>query len=247
MTVYYKSAGVWRKAQAIYYKESGVQRAVRRIYRKHQGVWRQVFGSTGTTRWATPGSFSFTVPEGVYSLTVQYPTMTQLVTTTLAVTPGQVVPVTIGNYGAESVIGSIHTGVFQRNVISWSGNVDHRVRIYFRSYTTNGTTATYTGKRPALNTSFASVGIYYDEGNEIFHGDLISSVTITTFPAAVMSNSSQILFSATTGRGTKEIYQHPSAANDWVGVFGFADGSSNEGYYTASVAFSQIVPIAIWW
>lgn len=247
MGVYIKNSGVWRKAQALYYKDSSTQRAVRRVYRKHQGVWRQVFGSTGTIRYATAGSYNFAVPEGVYSLGISYPTMASLVNTTLAVTPGQVIPVTIGSYGAQSVFGSIQSGIYTQNVISWSGNIDHTITVYFGCGSATGADSSRSGNRTTLNTGFNSVGIYYNEGGEVYHGDLSASVNINTLPSSTLVGSTEIYFAATGGRGTKTITQHPSSSNGYVGAFYLYDPYSNESFYSATVAVRQIVPFTITW
>jgi hypothetical protein len=72
MPTYVKNGGVQRRALSILVKSGGVWRKVRRAYIKSGGTWRLVFGTAVTTSsFLTAGIHSFTVPDGVYSLTMQ--------------------------------------------------------------------------------------------------------------------------------------------------------------------------------
>lgn len=128
-----KDAGVWRTISRIYYKDSGVQRAIRRIYKKHSGVWRLVFGDLGGTQsWSGGQSGTWTVPAGVYSIVVTalgggggggYGHESNCEhggggggsggyqSTTLAVTPGEVISysVGLGGKGAPAKGGQVAT------------------------------------------------------------------------------------------------------------------------------------------
>ena len=100
------------------------------IYVKSGGSWVQVFPeSTGTTTYTT-GSGTFTVPNGIYSLTVSYPTTSGTTTTTLSVTPGQSISYNIGGFGYASTFGSVNTGVWDKQISTFAGNVDQSPGLY---------------------------------------------------------------------------------------------------------------------
>lgn len=68
---YVNDSGTWRKAQAVYVRDGATWRAIKNIYVNQGGTWRLVFGgSSGTVSWTTAQTTTWTVPDGVYSISV---------------------------------------------------------------------------------------------------------------------------------------------------------------------------------
>jgi hypothetical protein len=71
MPLYVKNAGSWPQALAAYVKSGGTWYPARFLYIKSGGVWKQVMPdpTLGASSWASPGSFSYVVPAGVWNVT----------------------------------------------------------------------------------------------------------------------------------------------------------------------------------
>ena len=68
---YVNDSGTWRKAQAVYVRDGATWRAIKNIYVNQGGTWRLVFGgNSGTVSWTTAQTTTWTVPDGVYSISV---------------------------------------------------------------------------------------------------------------------------------------------------------------------------------
>lgn len=68
---YVNDSGTWRRALGVYVKDGATWRAIRNIYVNQGGTWRLVFGgNSGTASFTTAQSTTWTVPEGVYSISV---------------------------------------------------------------------------------------------------------------------------------------------------------------------------------
>lgn len=127
-----KENGTWREVLAQYAKDRGVWRPIRKVWIKDNGVWRQVFGNSGSITQLTPGTYSFTVPAGVYSINVTAcggggsggsgdggannsgPGWggggSNLISSVLSVTPGQVLTLVVGAGGLGSYGGGGKAG-----------------------------------------------------------------------------------------------------------------------------------------
>lgn len=70
MTIYVKDSGVWREIKAVYVKDGGVWRHIdNSVSVNDSGTYRTVH-QTGYQEWTTNQSTTFTVPAGVYSMTL---------------------------------------------------------------------------------------------------------------------------------------------------------------------------------
>jgi hypothetical protein len=54
----------------LYVKDAGTWKTVTNLYVNDAGVWKQVFPPTGTQEYTTAGTYSFVVPQGVFSLSL---------------------------------------------------------------------------------------------------------------------------------------------------------------------------------
>lgn len=120
---YIKDGTTWRNVKALYVNQSGTWRPIRNVYVNDSGTWRLVFGgNTGTASWTTAQSTTWTVPNGVYSISVNAcggsggggaadggtnfngyggagGGANLKGSTTFSVTPGQVLNITVGDGG----------------------------------------------------------------------------------------------------------------------------------------------------
>lgn len=68
--VFINDGGTYRTAKEIFVNDNGTWRTIKQVSVNDNGTWRQVFPeSSGTQAYTTAGSYSFVVPNGVYSLT----------------------------------------------------------------------------------------------------------------------------------------------------------------------------------
>ena len=69
--IYVNNGGTFTQAQQIYVNQTGTWKTVKKVYVNQSGSWTQVYPTpSGSTNYTTAGSYSFTVPAGIYSLTV---------------------------------------------------------------------------------------------------------------------------------------------------------------------------------
>lgn len=124
-----KIGTAWTRFKAVYCRDAGIWRPIKSIYRMQSGSWVRIWGgNTGTVSWTTPGTYSITIPDGVYSITItacggaggggggdwgsnyNYPGGAggggaNLITQTRSVIPGTVLTVVVGNAGAGGPLG----------------------------------------------------------------------------------------------------------------------------------------------
>lgn len=206
----------------------------------------------GTNTYSTVGPISWTVPSGVYSYTISYPTVNGLVTTTVGVIPGTTINGTIGNYGSSSTFGVIDSGIFDKAVFSFSGNIDDLDDTNFTVVTASGASYSGSGSQGTLVAGAAAKGIYYAETNERYHGDLSATIGLAPIPTSAAVGPIQLYVSAFNGRynpgnGYAYFLQQPTSGNGYVTVFRIYDPGSGEGGYSYTINLQQIVPFTVTW
>jgi hypothetical protein len=85
---------------------------------------------TGTQEFRSAGGGSFTVPSDVYRLYVTWPVPQGFNSTTLAVSPGQVLGTNTGGMGGASQIGSLGIPAYAFTMFSQSFYVDWHIYMY---------------------------------------------------------------------------------------------------------------------
>lgn len=67
--IYPKSGGAFDPAKEVFVKDAGSWKTVKEVWVKESGTWTKAFPeSNGTQTYSTPGTYSFTVPNGIYTL-----------------------------------------------------------------------------------------------------------------------------------------------------------------------------------
>lgn len=62
--------GSWKAAKEIFVRDGGVWKTVKEVWVYDGGSWKKSFpADSGTQNYTTPGTYSFTVPNGIYQIT----------------------------------------------------------------------------------------------------------------------------------------------------------------------------------
>jgi hypothetical protein len=240
--IYAKTGGVQRSVTGMYLKDNNTWKPISKVYVKDAGAWRQVFGITSLfAAFSSVGTTNFTVPAGVYSLFVSYPTTTGVVTTSVAVTPAQVIPIVIGDYGATSSFNGQTLPAYSKVVLNhFSGNVDAQVTQTFSvatdtsiTYTTNGT------QNAASYSNFNSVGIYFNTDSESAQGDFGEYVTIDTVPKSTLLGNFQISMAVQGSGGYLSYITQPTVANNYFSQYQVGEGNRSNNPVTFQATLTQ--------
>ena len=70
MSVSVKQSGTIKDPLEIYIKDDSTWKTVREIHVKYAGVWKQAYPPSGSQTYSTSGTYSFVVPQGIYSLSL---------------------------------------------------------------------------------------------------------------------------------------------------------------------------------
>lgn len=207
------------------------------------------YSTVVTSIYSTPGAYAYVVPSGTTAVIITYPNIAGtngISTTTVSVTPGQTITVTVGNYGSGSSFGGFVTmPVFSVPVLTFSGNVDHT--LYVTQTVLGATTANYAGSGSSgtLTAGAAAAGISYSESSEGYHGDLTASISIKKLSTSYVLYGFRAAFSQASGRGSVSITAQPTFSNGYVLQTYVFDPFGSEGYYLYEVVIQQIVGMSI--
>jgi hypothetical protein len=183
-------------------------------------VSKEVLGPTQTRIFDTVGSTSFTVPDNVFAITVKYTSISGIVLSDISVTPGQVIPVVVGDYGQASSFGATTIPAYSKQIFSYSGNIDHVKNNVVQVATASGASFSGSGYNAALTAGAAAVGIIYQDGSpgEGWHGDLFATVSITPARISTILGKVRVVRSSGSGRQiTNQTFgQQPSAGNSYI-------------------------------
>lgn len=184
---------------------------------------------------------SFKVPAGVFTVTIEYLTPTGLQTHVQAVTPGDTIPVSVGDYGQESKFGSFTIPGFSKQVLRYRGNVDHLVTINVQVVTASGDAVSSSGYNAAQISAAAAAGITYSIPTEIYHGDLYSTIDFSPIRTSSVLNNIKLIGKKNSGRDVgPSITTQPTASNSYTaGVTLVYDPSSGEDNYDITLTLQQ--------
>lgn len=242
--VYVTDSGVIYEPKEIFVHNNGAWNAVREIYIKQNGSWLQTY-PRHDSMFLNSGSGTFSVPAGIYSLTVSYPTASGITTQTLSVTPGDNISYNIAGFGYSSTFGSITAPVFDTTVFSISCQVDAVLKIIVSCATANGTAITIGGG----NFDLSPWDIIWSIQQEVSHGQQYKNITVAPVPTAVCQGPLQAYVSSGSGRDRNwSTYIQPTAQGDGY-VFGayIQDAFNDQSGYNVSWNLQQQVPFTVSW
>jgi len=183
--------------------------------------------------FSTVGSTSYTIPKEVKSLTITYLTSSGLQSQIISVASGQILPVTVGNYGQQSSFGSFTIPAYNKLVFRYVGNVDHLLNADVQIINSTGNQLTTSGYNAGQTAAAAASGLSYNVTYEGWHGDLYSTLYFTPVPTSQIFNNFQIVGSGGGRAGGPSITAQPTVGNGYImGIQMFDPGGGEGGYDT---------------
>jgi len=235
----------WVEPSQIHAYQNGWQ-PVKGLWIYNNG-WTKLYPASGTQQFTAAGSGTFTVPNGIYTLTISYPTTSAIVNTTLAVTPGQSISYTVGNYGEAGSFGSITIPAFSTTTIGGAYvGVDSTWHATFSVATPTAISVGFNGGAGANYNTVSAAGGYWQESNIGNHGDLGASGTLYTVPNSVMVGPCRLNPSGTGPFGVGVPY-YDSNLNMWIGDLEVDDPANDQHPHNYSLNMTMLVPISIAW
>lgn len=249
--IFVNQSGSWHAAKQIHVKRNGSWSTVKAVYVKQNGSWVKTFPTSGSTS-LTSGSGTFTVPNGIYSIFVEYPTTSGMTSQFLGVTPGDTISYNIGSFGSGSSFGSISAPAFNKTVLTFSGNVDDRLGINFAVATSGGSSYSGAGSNQSeLQPAAAANGCVYEVTQQTFHGDLYGTINLATVPRSLLRYSYQVAYSYYSGRygaqGLGSITPSWYDSNLLLSSFSIYDPGYSEGGYDLAIDLQQVVGFYVSW
>lgn len=189
--------------------------------------------------FSTVGSTSYTIPKEVRSLTITYLTSSGLQSQIIPVAPGQVLPVTVGNYGQQSSFGDFSIPAYNKLVFRYVGNVDHLLNASVQIANSTGNPLTTSGYNAGQTAAAAAAGLSYNVTYEGWHGDLYSTLYFTPVPTNQIFNNFQIVGSGGGRAGGPSITAQPTVGNGYIMGIQMFDPFGGEGGYDTYYTLQQ--------
>jgi len=255
---YVHSDGGWHLVNNTFAHSDGGWHLVKNAYVHSDGGWHlaKSLGSNLDQTYDTPGEFTYKVPDGVYNVQLTYPTPSGMKTFGIPkVTPGQEIPIKIGEYGTTSSVrvSSSSTYVlpaFDVPVLGLVTLVDGWLNVEFSAASPTGASATTTG---GTNDSASAValaaGALYTVEYEGYQGTLQSSMNLTPIKSEYITNwpRARMLETKWGGRNhTRTTGQLTVKGNYYTYKFGQNDDPDKwSGSYTYNYNLQQILKLTI--
>jgi hypothetical protein len=185
--IYVNQDGTWVEVLQPTVNQTGTWANVRNGWTKKDGEWQRFFPASGTQEFTEPGTYTFTVPGGVYSITLD--------ATGGGGGGGGSTGAANSNSGQTVVDSTTVIPVRYENFATNSGlNLDV-VNEVASLYTTSGIVAGVNG----LNRKPESAGLVYWIQQYIIHGNSLSAIAPLFHAAAVAEGSGNDYINATQG------------------------------------------------
>jgi len=264
------SSGTWKHVKQQFVKVNDRWEPVKNVWIKENNTWRLGYSqSTGTITFSTPSLGGlFKVPDDIYELKITYPNLdspSYVSTQTMAVTPGQTVNYSIGDYGQMSSFGDVAVAAFDRTAAKWSGDLDWVCTNYIGLITgTNVLTAYAIGNADPADTEgtqqqMARQGVYFDQKNSKYRTGFYSnslagftcSIYVSTVPPQFIQGPVQAFLTEAPfiNGGTTIIEKQPTKENNYVVQLLTTDPGANPDvanhYYQLNLR--QVMPITVSW
>jgi hypothetical protein len=166
---YVHSAGQWHLINNAYAHTAGQWHLVNNAYVHYNGGWHltKSTGSNLDKTYDSPGTYTYTVPEGVYNIQVQYPTPSGKQSLNVyKVIPGQEIKVNIGQYAStSSIVVSTSTYVlpaFDTLVATINTEIPSQLDVEFSAATPTGTAVSISSTNAEAKDIAAASGAIYN-------------------------------------------------------------------------------------
>jgi hypothetical protein len=187
----------------------------------------------------------FTVPSGVYSVNITHPTPSGLTTRLQAVTPGERIRVSLGNYGQPSTFGSGFTApAYSKQVFRYRGNVDHLTSMNIQVVAPTGVELNSTGNNATQQSAAAAAGLTFAYTYEGWHGDLSSTINITPAPNNTIFTGVRVVAGG-GGRAQGPSVTAQPLSPGYVMSGQIYDTAGGEGYYDINFTLQQLGYLSI--
>jgi hypothetical protein len=192
-----------------------------------------------TRTFNTIGSSTYVIPNEIRSLTISYVTPSGIVSQIIPVTPGGVLPVTVGDVGQASSFGEFTMPPNNKQVFQYIGNVDHLLNADVQIANASGNPLTTAGYNAGQTAAAAAAGLIYNVTYEGWHGDLYSTLNFNPIATGNLSGKFRIVAGGGGRAGAPAITAQPTLANGYVMSIQFYDGGGGEGAYNGTFTLQQ--------
>jgi hypothetical protein len=210
--------------------------------------WQKLYPASGSQAFGTVGTGTFTVPNGIYSLNLSYPTTSSgIVSQSVVVYPGQSIDYTVGDYGADGAFGTISIPAFSITTIeSGYAGVDSTWHTQFSVATPTAIRVEFNGTVATTTAQVADAGGYWVESNIANHGDLGASGVLNTVPNSVMLGNIQLVFGGDGPSGVSGP-SYDAGTDMWLADLEIDDPSYDQNPHNYSLTMQMQVPIILSW
>ena len=191
-----------------------------------------------TVPFSTVGSNVFKVPDGVNIITVRYPTGTGMASQLLTVVPGEIVNITLGDYGVNSKVGSLTIPAFSKKVFDYKGNVDHLTSMNIQVVAPAGKSLTTSGGNATQEAAATAQGLTLAYTYEGWHGDLASTIVMTPAASNTVFNNVRVLAGG-GGRAQGPSVTAQPTSPEYIMSGQIYDTAGGEGYYDINFTLQQ--------
>lgn len=254
---YVHNAGQWHLVDNTYAHHSGQWHLVQNAYVHHNGQWHLTHsaGSNLDQIYDTPGDFTYKVPDGVYNIELTYPTPTGISAFKINnVTPGQEIPIRIGEYGTTSSVrvSSSSTYIlpaFDVSVLSLVTSVDGWLNVEFSATSPTGVAASASSNNVAASAAATAAGAIYDIEYEGYQGTGAATMSLTPVRTEYITNwpRARILQTKWGGRNNIRTSGELTARGNYYTCKFSQNDDPQKGFgsYTLGYSLQQILKLAI--
>lgn len=261
----------WVEPKQIFVNDQGNWTPVKGVHVHTTSSWSRVYPSSGSVTYSAIGNYRFTIPNGVYSLNVSYPTTASITTSTLSVTPGQQLLVNIGNFGSGSIVGSLQIPAYTAEVFDILTTVNDSLIVQLGVTTSSNTITSFTGSsgtpgqygilgqlfeldqsndaNSALMAAASTAGFYLVLAYDSLKGQAYNStVVLGAVPQSTVLYDLNLAVKFVQGPSQGcSVLQQPNSLNGYVGGFIFSDPAADPHQCNAKLVLQQLAGVHLSW
>lgn len=181
---------------------------------------------------------TWTVPPGVFTVDITYPTPSGLVTKLQAVTPDSVISVKIGDFGDTSTFGTFTMPAYSTQVFRYRGNIDHLTSMDIQVVASPGKVLTTSGDNSTQVAAATAAGLTLTYTYEGWHGDLSSTINMTPAADNTILSAVQVVAGGGGRAQGPSVTAQPTSPN-YIMSGQIYDTAGGEGYYDINFTLQQ--------